>query len=235
MEKYIFTFVRGSGSVWVHLSRILRVQVWFRFTEVKFCWFRFGSGPPKWNGSFGFTVRVQARFDTLAKCDSMALKSFSFKKLQEIDLPFYGISVAAARRKPVFLVQLWSFIAVCYSLRSLDEVGQKRWFLLITFSLFLCSSGALSAARNDVPLADHRGVIMSCLALIGQGNLGLMRLQNRFVFKFISDFHFKWQPDFHFFSLYNPLFVYTKACFTRISCDVKETDNRKTKKNKRTF
>ena len=61
----ILTFVRGSGSVWVHLSTILRVQVWFRFTEVKFCWFRFGSGSPKWNGSFGFTVRVQVRFDTL--------------------------------------------------------------------------------------------------------------------------------------------------------------------------
>ena len=65
MEKCILTFVRGSGSVWVHLSTILRVQVWFRFTEVKFCWFRFGSGSPKWNGSFGFTVRVQVRFDTL--------------------------------------------------------------------------------------------------------------------------------------------------------------------------
>ena len=41
------TFVRGSGSVWVHLSTILRVQAWFRFTEVKVCWFRFGSGSPK--------------------------------------------------------------------------------------------------------------------------------------------------------------------------------------------
>ena len=46
-KKYILTFVKGSGSVWVHLSTILRVQVWFRFTEVKFCWFRFGSGSPK--------------------------------------------------------------------------------------------------------------------------------------------------------------------------------------------
>ena len=67
MEKYILAFVRGSGSVWVHLSTILRVQVWFRFTEVKFCWFRFGSGSPKWNDSFGFTVRVQVRFDTLVQ------------------------------------------------------------------------------------------------------------------------------------------------------------------------
>ena len=52
MEKYILIFgkiyskyiVRGSGSVWVHLSTILKVQVWFRFTEVKFCCFRFGFG-----------------------------------------------------------------------------------------------------------------------------------------------------------------------------------------------
>ena len=45
--KNILTFVRGSGLVWIHLSTILRVQVWFRFTEVKFCWFRFGSGSLK--------------------------------------------------------------------------------------------------------------------------------------------------------------------------------------------
>ena len=77
MEKYFLTFVRGSGSVWVHLSTILRVQVWFRFTEVKFCWFRFGSGSSKWNGSFGFTVRVQVRFDTLPK----TTKCFYFPNL----------------------------------------------------------------------------------------------------------------------------------------------------------
>jgi len=65
MENYILTFVRGSGSVWVHLNTILKVQFWFRFTEVKFCWFRFGSASPKWNGSFGFTVRVPVRFDIL--------------------------------------------------------------------------------------------------------------------------------------------------------------------------
>ena len=65
MEKYILTFVRGSGSVWVYLSTVFRVQVWFRFTEVKFCWFKFGSSSPKWNGLFGFTVRVQVWFDTL--------------------------------------------------------------------------------------------------------------------------------------------------------------------------
>ena len=75
MEKYILTFVRGSGSVWVHLSTILRVQVWFRFTEVIFCRFRFGSGSPKRNGSFGFTVRVQVRFDTLGRTDIRELIS----------------------------------------------------------------------------------------------------------------------------------------------------------------
>ena len=75
MEKYILTIVRGSGSVWVHLSTILRVQVWFRFTEVKFCWFRFGLGSPKWNGSFGLTVRV--RFDTLIHlCIIICILSF---------------------------------------------------------------------------------------------------------------------------------------------------------------
>ena len=72
MEKYILTFVSGSGSVWVHLSTIPRVQVWFRFTEVKFFWFRFGSGSPKWSGSFGFTVRVQVRFDTLPAIPSVS-------------------------------------------------------------------------------------------------------------------------------------------------------------------
>ena len=39
-KKYILTFVRGSGSVRVHLSAILRVQVWFGFTEKNFA----GSG-----------------------------------------------------------------------------------------------------------------------------------------------------------------------------------------------
>ena len=44
----------GSGSglapaqnileVQVHLSTIFEVQVWFRFTQVKYYWFRFGSG-----------------------------------------------------------------------------------------------------------------------------------------------------------------------------------------------
>ena len=33
--KVYSCFVRGSGSVWVHLSTILRVLVSFRFTEVK--------------------------------------------------------------------------------------------------------------------------------------------------------------------------------------------------------
>ena len=64
-KKYILTFVGVQGSVRVHLSTILRVQVWFGFIEVKFAGSRFGLGSPKWNGSFGFTVR----FDTLLSGD----------------------------------------------------------------------------------------------------------------------------------------------------------------------
>ena len=84
-EKHILTFVRGSGSVRVHLSTILRVQVWFRFTEVKFCWFRFGSGSPKWNGSFGFTVWVQVRFDTLIKTKFLVAKIANTRMLRILE------------------------------------------------------------------------------------------------------------------------------------------------------
>ena len=48
------------------------------------------------------------------------------------------------------------------------EVGQKRWFLFSAFSLFLRCFGALRAIRDVVPLAAHRGVIMSCHVLIDQ-------------------------------------------------------------------
>ena len=40
MEKYILTFVRGSGSVWVHLSTILRVQV--HWSKILLVQVRFG-------------------------------------------------------------------------------------------------------------------------------------------------------------------------------------------------
>ena len=90
-KKYILSFVRGSGSVRVHLSTILRVQVWFGFTEVKFWWFRFGSGSPKRNGSFGFTVRVQVRFDTLLKNALITLRNIlSWLKVRTA---FYSSSV----------------------------------------------------------------------------------------------------------------------------------------------
>ena len=46
---------------------LLEVQIRFGFTWAQFCGFRFGSGSPKWNGSFGFTVRVQVRFDTMLR------------------------------------------------------------------------------------------------------------------------------------------------------------------------
>ena len=44
MDEYILTFVRGSGSGWVHLSTILMVQVWFRFTKMKRFIRVYGSG-----------------------------------------------------------------------------------------------------------------------------------------------------------------------------------------------
>ena len=44
MEKYILTFIRGLGSVWVHLSTILRVQVRFGFTKMKRFIRVYGSG-----------------------------------------------------------------------------------------------------------------------------------------------------------------------------------------------
>ena len=37
-------YFSGSGLVWVHLSTIFEVQVWFRFSQVKYYWFRFNSG-----------------------------------------------------------------------------------------------------------------------------------------------------------------------------------------------
>ena len=40
MQKYILTFVRGSGSVWVHLSTILRVQV--HWSKILLVQVRFG-------------------------------------------------------------------------------------------------------------------------------------------------------------------------------------------------
>ena len=150
------------------------------------------------------------------------------------------MSVAVARKEPVFLVWLWSFIAVRYSWCSSDEVGQKRWFLLITFSMFLRSSAALWAARDDVPLADQRAVIMSCLALIGQGNLGLRRSQNRLC---SNSFQIFSSSDYRIFvssqlrilsTLFNTiiyLFIYKNACFIRISWEVKGKNNRKIKNN----
>ena len=45
--------------------------------------------------------------------------------------------------------------------------------------------------RDGVPFAGHRSVIMSCLALIGPGNLELIKLQNRLSFTF----HFRFSVE----------------------------------------
>ena len=109
MENYILTFVRGSGSVWVHLSTNLRIQVWFRFTEVKYYWFRLGSGSPKWNGSFGFTVRVQVRFDTLKKRSSIKF----FRRKRSSNVFFFGDFHLRKTKKVFanFLRGFWRFPA----------------------------------------------------------------------------------------------------------------------------
>ena len=125
MEKYILTFVRGSGSVQVHLSTILKVQVWFRFTEVKFCWFRFGSGSPKWNGSFGFTVRVQVRF--------------GFTKMKRF-IRVYG-SGSGSVRHPAFYITEYEKITIARQTDQLKrEPNLQPWqsepdFLLVSILL----------------------------------------------------------------------------------------------------
>ena len=54
---------KGSGSVQVHRFEILKIRVRFRFDDLKFKRFRFGSSSPKKSGFFRFAVRV--RFDSL--------------------------------------------------------------------------------------------------------------------------------------------------------------------------
>ena len=56
---------KGSGSVQIHRFEILKVQVRFRFSDLQFKRFRFGSGSPKKSGFYRFAVRV--RFDSLFK------------------------------------------------------------------------------------------------------------------------------------------------------------------------
>ena len=52
---------KGSSSAQVHRFEILKVR--FRFNDLKFKRFRFGSGLPKKSGFYRFAVRV--RFDSL--------------------------------------------------------------------------------------------------------------------------------------------------------------------------
>ena len=47
-------YFSGSGLVRVHLSTIFEVQVWFRFTQVKYYWFRFGFIDLKFNCRYSF-------------------------------------------------------------------------------------------------------------------------------------------------------------------------------------
>ena len=51
-----------SGSVQVHRFEILKVRVRFRFNDLKFKRFRFGSGSPKKCGFYRFAVRFDSPF-----------------------------------------------------------------------------------------------------------------------------------------------------------------------------
>ena len=55
--------IKGSGSVHDHRFEILKVR--FRFNDLKFKRFRFGSGSPKKSGFYQFAVQVRDRFDSL--------------------------------------------------------------------------------------------------------------------------------------------------------------------------
>ena len=158
MKKYILTFVSGSCSVWVHLSTILRVQVWFRFTKVKFCWFRFGSGSPKWNGSFGFTVRVQVRFDTLVAYielpRSFSTRSSSKSVSETRRRPFFGLHHLHKRKVAQFPVGDSLFLVfTTISVKNCPKLGCKdRGGLLEPCYRFGCGP----RRRNDCRLLLYR-------------------------------------------------------------------------------
>ena len=61
--RFGFTCIKFKGSVQVHRFEILKVRVRFRFNDLKFKRFRFGSGSPKKCGLYRFAVR----FDSLDK------------------------------------------------------------------------------------------------------------------------------------------------------------------------
>ena len=82
----------GSGSVRVHLHKILKVQVHrfeilkvrarFRFNDLKFKRFRFGSGSQEKSGFYRFAVqvRVRVRFPGLRIIFKSGLQYISARK-----------------------------------------------------------------------------------------------------------------------------------------------------------
>ena len=64
---------KGSGLV--HRFEILKAR--FRFNDLKFKRFRFGSGSPKKSVCFRFAVQIRVRFDSL-------VKTLNFDKLNAI-------------------------------------------------------------------------------------------------------------------------------------------------------
>ena len=61
----------GSGSVRVQLHQNLKVRFAFRFNDLKFKRFRFGSGSPKKSDFYWFAIQVPVPFDSLFISDSL--------------------------------------------------------------------------------------------------------------------------------------------------------------------
>ena len=78
----------GSGSVRVQLHQNLKVRVRFKFNDLKFKRFRFGSGSPKKSGLCRFAVQVRVRFDSLLVSDSL-----NFEKQKECYASQHSMSV----------------------------------------------------------------------------------------------------------------------------------------------
>ena len=67
--------VQDFSKIWVQVRiqwhQNLKVRVRFRFNDLEFKRFRFGSGSPKKSGFCRFAVQVRVRFDSLLASDSL--------------------------------------------------------------------------------------------------------------------------------------------------------------------
>ena len=85
------------GSVRVHVNKILKVRVRFRFNHLKFKQFRFGSGSPKISGFYRFAVQVRVRFDSLRLTQGYRYRqgkssNILHRQLRGVSKPLLGIN-----------------------------------------------------------------------------------------------------------------------------------------------